>query len=133
MMGNVYSPTQQLSNTAATNANPEDRHDEERQILTRIRRGERIDRYEIVRIFLFGRAVPAWLGSKQEAITVLDSQVESAASVSRLAWIRRPRISRSVASSSSIGTSVKSMAAFGSAPPLGRWQPPFCSIRICSG
>jgi PAS domain S-box-containing protein len=28
---------------------PEDRHDEERQILTRIRRGERIDNYETVR------------------------------------------------------------------------------------
>ena len=28
---------------------PEDRHDEERQILTRIRRGERIDQFETVR------------------------------------------------------------------------------------
>jgi hypothetical protein len=35
--------------TSITIVIPEDRHDEERQILTRIRRGERIDHYETVR------------------------------------------------------------------------------------
>jgi PAS domain S-box-containing protein len=42
-------PSEEAIGQPITIVIPEDRHDEERQILTRIRRGERIDRYETVR------------------------------------------------------------------------------------